>query len=213
MSKKLYEYIDPRRAQVILEHIGEGVDKKAKDLFMSGIFVQAERRNQNERVYPLQEITNAVTGVRKKLAEGQSILGELDHPEELSINLDRVSHVIVDMWMNGNDGHGKLKVLPTPTGEIARALLESGVILGVSSRGSGNVGDDGRVSDFDMITVDIVAQPSAPEAYPKSIYESLYNMRGGSTIMEIATAVSYKEPRADLHLQREIMKFIKELRK
>jgi len=184
-----------------------------KDLYMSGIFVQAEQKNQNERVYPLHEITNAVNSVKNRIAEGQSILGELDHPEELSINLDKVSHVITDMWMEGNDGYGKLKIVPTPSGMIAKSLLESGVILGVSSRGSGNVANNGFVSDFDMITVDIVAQPSAPNAYPKSIYESLYNMRGGAQIMEVARAVSHNESGSNRHLQREILSFIKELKK
>ncbi len=210
MSNSLYEYFDPQRAKMVVESLAGA---NGKDLYMSGIFVQAEQKNQNERVYPLHEITNAVNSVKNRIAEGQSILGELDHPEELSINLDKVSHVITDMWMEGNDGYGKLKIVPTPSGMIAKSLLESGVILGVSSRGSGNVANNGFVSDFDMITVDIVAQPSAPNAYPKSIYESLYNMRGGAQIMEVARAVSHNESGSNRHLQREILSFIKELKK
>lgn len=213
MSNKIYEYFDPKRAHIMLEHVGSSPEKKDRDLFMTGIFVQAEKRNQNERVYPIHEIANAVAGVTRRINDGQSVLGELDHPEELSINLDRVSHVITEMWMQGNDGYGKLKILPTPTGLIARSLLEAGVLLGVSSRGSGNVGNDGMVSDFDMITVDIVAQPSAPQAYPKSIYESLYNMRGGSRIMELSTAVALNESGADKFLHQEMLRFIKELKK
>lgn len=213
MSKQLFEYFDPKRAHIGIDYIGEGENRRDKDLCMSGIFVQAEQRNQNERVYPLNEIERAIQDVRERLQSGTSILGELDHPEELSVNLDRVSHVITDMWMEGNDGHGKLKILPTPCGQIARSLLEAGVMLGVSSRGSGNVGNDGMVSEFDMVTVDIVAQPSAPNAYPKSIYESLYNMKGGASIMEVATAVSQKEIGADIHLEKAVLSFIKELKK
>ena len=90
------------------------------------------------------------------------------------------------MMCNDANGMGKLKVIDTPMGNIAKALLKAGAKLGVSSRGSGNVNESGRVSDFDIVTVDIVAQPSAPDAYPKTIYESLFNMRGGSMIYDIA---------------------------
>jgi hypothetical protein len=211
MSNQLFEYFDPKRAGIVVEAL-DGKNGK-KDLYMSGIFVQAEQKNQNGRVYPLREINNAVVDVNRRVSEGESVMGELDHPEELSINLDRVSHVITEMWMQGNDGYGKLKIIATPCGQIAQSLLENGVRLGVSSRGSGNVAGNGFVSDFDMITVDIVAQPSAQNAFPKSIYESLYNMRGGSKVMEIAKAISHNETGADRHLQREILSFIKELRK
>lgn len=211
MSNSLYEYFDPARANIkIVEGIGNGGQK---ELFMEGIFVQAEQKNQNDRMYPQHEIEKAVAEVNSKIASGQSILGELDHPEELSINLDRVSHVITQMWMEGSNGYGKLKILPTPCGKIAESLLQSGVVLGVSSRGSGNVSDGGYVSDFDMITVDIVAQPSAPNAYPKTIYESLFNMKGGAKIMEVARAASLNERGADRHLQNQILSFITELRK
>jgi len=206
MSNQLYEYVTPDRSQVIVEKSQDG-----RDLYMKGIFVQADVRNQNQRVYPLHEITKAINTVNEKLKSGESVLGELDHPEELSINLDRVSHVITEMWMDGHDGHGKLKMLPTPCGNIARALVDSGVKLGVSSRGSGNVGHDGGVSDFDIVTVDLVAQPSAPSAYPQSIYESLYNMRGGARIVEAARD-AHIEPTAQKCLQKDILKFIQELK-
>ena len=119
--------------------------------------------------------------------------GELDHPEELQINLDRVSHIITEMSCDGSNGLGKLKVIDTPMGNIAKALLKAGAKLGVSSRGSGNVNESGRVSDFDIVTVDIVAQPSAPDAYPKTIYESLFNMRGGSMIYDIAKDYTHEK--------------------
>jgi hypothetical protein len=138
-------------------------------------------------------------------------MGELDHPEELSINLDRVAHLITEMWIDGADGYGKLKIVPTPMGNIVKTLLQSGAKLGVSSRGSGNVGDDGAVSDFEIITVDIVAQPSAPNAFPRTVYESLYNMKGGSRIMGTARE-ALTEAAAQRQLVKDIQRFIQELK-
>lgn len=208
MTAKLYEYRDYDSANVLLEKSGDG-----KDLYMKGIFVQAEVKNQNQRVYPFNEIANSIKMINERIKSGGGVPGELDHPEELSINLDRVSHIITEMWMEGNNGMGRLKLIQTtPCGAIAKSLLEANLKLGVSSRGSGNVGHDGKVSEFDMITVDIVAQPSAPDAYPKSIYESLFNMRGGQIIHGIAEGVAHGDKSADKHLQRELMRFIAELR-
>ena len=138
-------------------------------------------------------------------------MGELDHPEELSINLDRVSHLITEMWMDGADGYGKLKIVPTPMGNIISTLLKSGAKLGVSSRGSGNVGNDGAVSDFEIITVDIVAQPSAPNAFPRTIYESLYNMKGGSRVITTAKE-ALTEAAAQKQLVKDLQRFIQELK-
>jgi hypothetical protein len=179
---------------------------------MEGIFIQAEQKNQNQRVYPLNEIRQAVEAVNEKVHGGYSVLGELDHPEELTINLDRASHIITDMWMKGNDGFGKLKLLPTPMGKIAESMLKSGVKLGVSSRGSGNVDNSGHVSDFEIVTVDIVAQPSAPNAYPKAIYESLFNMRGGQQLFDTAKAASQKDTLAERLIHREVVNFINDLK-
>ena len=210
MSKNtLYEYMtfDKSRAQLLTEKNDMG----GKDLYMKGVFIQGDVRNQNQRVYPVQEIARAVNSITEKIANGDSVGGELDHPEELSINLDRVSHMITEMWMDGLDGYGKLKILNTPMGNIARTMLESGFKLGVSSRGSGNVGDDGRVSDFEIITVDIVAQPSAPNAYPRAIYESLYNMKGGARIVETAR-YAQTDRSAQRQTERDIVKLIRELK-
>ena len=150
-----------------------------KDLHMKGIFIQGGVKNANQRVYPVEEIGRAVTTLNEQIAEGYSVCGEVDHPEGLNINLDRVSHLITDMWMDGANGYGKLKILPTPMGDLVKTMLESGVKLGVSSRGSGDVDATGNVNGFEIITVDVVAQPSAPGAYPTPIYEHLMNERGG----------------------------------
>jgi hypothetical protein len=210
MSNKLYEYLSFDKAHVqLLEEDNRMTG--GKDLCMKGIFIQGDVRNQNQRVYPSREISRAVNTITEKLSGGQSVMGELDHPEELSINLDRVSHLITEMWMEGADGYGKLKIVPTPMGNIIKTLLQSGAKLGVSSRGSGNVGDNGDVSDFEIVTVDIVAQPSAPNAYPRTIYESLFNMKGGSRVVTTARE-ALTEAAAQKQLVKDLHRFIQELK-
>ena len=182
-----------------------------KSMFMEGIFVQGGVKNANQRVYPVSEITNAVNSVQAKIKEGFPVLGECDHPPELTVNVDRVSHIIENMWMDGPNGYGKLKIVPTPMGNIIRVLIESGATLGVSSRGSGEVDNNGNVSNYEIITVDIVAQPSAPDAYPKAIYEGLMNMNGGYETWKLAQDVQHDKG-AQKYLSKEIVKFIRELK-
>jgi hypothetical protein len=179
----LREHLTFDQAQVIVENANEG-----KDLYMKGICIQGGVRNANQRVYPVNEIGRAVKTLSEQIAGGYSVLGEVDHPEGLTVNLDRVSHMINEVWMDGPNGYGKMKILPTPMGGLVRTMLENGVKLGVSSRGSGNVSEDGQntVSDFEIITVDVVAQPSAPGAYPTPIYEHLMNTRGGYRAINVA---------------------------
>ena len=143
--KNLREHLTFDQAQIVLENANEG-----KDLYMKGICIQGDVRNANQRVYPVNEIGRAVKTLNDQCSNGFSVLGEVDHPEGLNINLDRVSHMITEMWMDGPNGYGKLKILPTPMGQLVRTMLENGVKLGVSSRGSGNVSEDGNnvVSDF-----------------------------------------------------------------
>ena len=179
---------------------------------MKGICIQGGVKNANQRVYPVSEIAKAVSKVSEQISGGQSVLGEVDHPEDLKINLDRVSHMISEMWMDGPNGYGKLKILPTPMGKLVETMLQSGVKLGVSSRGSGNVDEgSGNVHDFDIITVDVVAQPSAPNAYPTPIYEGLLNMNGGHQIFEVAQAVKH-DTKAQKYLKDGVVRLIKELK-
>jgi len=206
MALYLRENLTFDHANIVVESVSEG-DDKLKSLYMKGIFIQGGVKNANERIYPVNEIENAVHTLNKQINEGYSVLGEVDHPDDLKINLDRVSHMITHMWMDGPNGFGKLKILPTPMGDLVKKMLESGVKLGVSSRGSGNVNDmDGRVSDFEIITVDIVAQPSAPNAYPKAIYEGLQNMKYGHKVLEIA-----KEAQGNKQVQRFLAEEVKRL--
>ena len=187
-------------------------DGSGKDLFLEGIFIQGDVKNHNGRIYPANEIKSAVEDIMNRINQGYSVLGEADHPDDLTVNLDRVSHMIVNMYMNGSNGHGKLKILPTPMGQIVKTLLENQAKLGVSSRGSGNLGGNGYVSEFEIITVDVVANPSAPNAYPRPIYESLMNMTGGQRIHRLASESLY-ESKAEKKLERDILKFIGELNK
>ena len=143
----------------------------------------------------------------------RQVLGEVDHPDDLKINLDRVSHMITEMWMDGPNGYGKMKILPTPMGQLVKTMLESGVKLGVSSRGSGNMNEygSGEVSDFEIITVDVVAQPSAPGAYPTPIYEHLMNTKGGNMAKGLAAEVR-NDPKAQKFLKEALTNIIKDLK-
>ncbi len=182
-------------------------DQGGKSLYLKGICIQGDKRNQNQRVYPANEIARAVKTLNDQIAGGYSVLGEVDHPDDLRINLDRVCHMVTNMWMEGADGHGKLKILPTPMGELVKTMLQSGVKLGVSSRGSGDVDNDGMVKDFEIITVDVVAQPSAPGAYPTPIYEHLMNTRGGYNSLRIAKEVQ-GDPKAQKYIKESLLRII-----
>ena len=190
--------------------IVEGVE--GKNLYMKGICIQGGVKNANERVYPVSEIEQAVGTLNEQITGGYSVLGEVDHPDDLKVNLDRVSHMIIQVWMDGPNGCGKLKILPTPMGNLVRAMLDSGVKLGVSSRGSGNVNEaNGHVSDFEIVTVDVVAQPSAPGAYPTAIYEGLMNMKHGHKVLEIARDAG-KDNKVQRYLKSEVVRLIKDLK-
>ena len=192
------------QAQVVIESDANG----GKDLFMKGICIQGGVKNANQRVYPVNEIAEAVRKISDQVSGGYSVLGEVDHPDDLKVNLDRVSHMMTQMWMDGPNGYGKMKILPTPMGKLVETMLQSGVKLGVSSRGSGNVKEDGsgQVSDFEIITVDIVAQPSAPGAYPTPIYEHLMNTKGGLKAFNTA-----RDVKAEKYLKEQLINIIGKL--
>jgi hypothetical protein len=195
------------QAGIVTESANDG-----KDLYMKGICIQGGVKNANQRVYPVTEISNAVKQLNDQVSVGNSVLGEVDHPDDLKINLDRVSHMIESMWMDGPNGFGKLKILPTPMGQLVKTMLESNVKLGVSSRGSGEVNEStGNVAGFEIVTVDVVAQPSAPNAYPKAIYEGLLNMRNGHTVLEMAKEAS-GNAKVQKYLKDEVIRLIKDLK-
>ena len=203
----LREHLTFDQARMVTE-----TDNDGKDLFMKGICIQGGVKNANKRVYPVNEIQDAVSTLNEQINQGMSVLGEVDHPDDLKINLDRVSHMVTEMWMDGPNGYGKMKILPTPMGNLVKTMLESGVKLGVSSRGSGNVKESsGDVSEFEIVTIDVVAQPSAPDAYPTAIYEGLLNMRGGHRMLEVAAEVRENQ-KAQKYLKEGILRLIKDLK-
>ncbi len=200
----LAEHLSFDQAKIVLES-EEGKDGK-KSLHLNGICIQGDIRNANQRVYSSQEIGRAVKTLNEQISGGYSVLGEVDHPQDLKINLDRVSHMITKMWMDGPNGYGKLKILPTPMGQLVQTMLESGVKLGVSSRGSGEVDGSGNVQGFEIITVDVVAQPSAPGAYPTPVYEHLMNNTGGYQAYRIA-----QEVKGDAQAQKYLAESLKRI--
>ncbi len=157
--------------QVITE--GKGADKK---LYIEGVFLQSEIKNRNGRMYPFSVLDKEVSRYNEEYVKTSRALGELGHPDGPTVNLDRVSHRITSLRAEGNNFIGKAQILNTPNGNIAKALLEDGVKLGVSSRGMGSIDkreDVGVVMDDFMLATaaDIVADPSAPDAFVNGIME------------------------------------------
>ena len=208
MKTTLAEHLSFDQAKIVLERD----ETEGKTLHLSGICIQGDIRNANQRVYSSKEIDRAVKTLNEQISGGYSVLGEVDHPQDLRINLDRVSHMITKMWMDGPNGYGKMKILPTPMGNLVSTMIQAGVKLGVSSRGSGNVSEsgNGEVSDFEIITVDVVAQPSAPGAYPTPIYEHLMNARGGMKAYELAQATK-EDSKAQKYLKESLINIISRL--
>lgn len=156
--------------KTITENIGN-----SQHMYITGPFLQAVTRNRNGRVYP-QHIIEREVGKFQSLIESREAVGELSHPDSGEINPDRAAILITDLHMDGNLGMGKAKVLSTPCGKILESLLNDGVRMGVSSRGTGNLGKDNVVcEDFSLLTIDAVYMPSAQVAYSDAIYESIQN--------------------------------------
>jgi hypothetical protein len=156
-----------------IEYIVEGKDKEQ---YIKGIFMQSDIKNQNGRIYPYGVLQKQVKQFNKKFVKESRALGELGHPAGPAINLDRVSHIITELQEDGKNFIGKAKIMDTPNGKIVKNLLSSGVRLGVSSRGLGSVktnkkGVNEVQDDFILSTVDIVSDPSAPEAFVNGIME------------------------------------------
>ena len=159
-----------------LEYLTEEKNGK-RSHYIEGIFMQSEIENRNKRIYPKKTLEEAVKKYDESQVSKGRAVGELNHPEGPTINLDKVSHKIESLSWKGNNVIGKAKLLDTPMGSIAKALIEGGVKLGVSTRGMGSlVQKEGRNfvgPDFALAAVDIVQDPSAHEAYVESIYESV----------------------------------------
>ena len=193
----LREELSPEEANIV-ESVSEG-----KDYFLSGRMMIAEEKNGNGRIYQLQEMQQVVEKAMAQIQAGGPIMGQLNHPADLQINPYEVSHAITEMRMDGNAVVGKMKLLNTPAGNIVKGILEGGVRLGVSSRGTGSVGSDGRVSGFSFLTVDVVSTPSGPGCYPNLVREALETPK----IVTLAEAL-IDDSKAQKYFTKEMKKFL-----
>ena len=189
-----------------VEVITEAKDNGKKNYFIEGIFMQGDIKNRNGRIYPSKTLEAEMGRYQKEFIETKRALGELGHPDGPQINGDRVSHLITEMRRDGNDFYGKAKILSTPMGEIVKSLLDEGVKIGVSTRGLGSVkaGRDGVMEvqkDFHLSTVDIVTDPSAPNAFVNGIMENV------EYYYDIASA-NWRAQQAIVDIQEEVEKKI-----
>ena len=180
--------------------ITEGANGK-KDYFIEGVFMQADIKNRNGRVYPKAIMEKEVNRYKKEFVEKDRAFGELGHPEGPTINLDKVSHLIQSLDLEGKNYVGKAKVLSTPNGEIVKALINDGAKLGVSSRGLGSLEQKGDAqyvkNDFQLATAgDIVADPSAPEAFVEGIMEGVEWVYQNGILTQLQVEDMQKELRA-----------------
>lgn len=206
--------------KLITEHTTEVeyiVEGKNKQQYIKGVFLQSDIKNQNGRVYPYNVLKKQVRKFNENFVKKDRALGELGHPAGPTVNLDRVSHLITELYEDGKNFIGKAKVIDTPNGKIVKNLLESGVRLGVSSRGLGSVktnkqGVNEVQDDFVLATVDIVSDPSAPDAFVNGIMEgrefSLTGELEYDIRKEIKNTVSKRLDQKKLEL---FSKFIKNL--
>lgn len=172
--KLISEFNDYAVAPVIVEENEKG----EKEYFIEGVFMQSDIKNRNGRIYPEQVMKKEVDRYRKEFVEKDRAFGELGHPDGPTINLDKVSHMITKLEQDGKNFMGRAKILSTPNGQIVRNLINDGAKLGVSSRGLGSLETRGGAQvvkdDFQLATAaDIVADPSAPEAFVEGIMEGV----------------------------------------
>lgn len=203
-TQLLVEKLLPNEANIITESKNDG-----KDMWLSGTFMVAQEKNRNGRIYPLSEMANAVSSLNEQIIENNGVLGELDHPDNLVINYRNVSHVIKEAHMDGNKVICKALILDTPSGLIVKKVFEAGVRPAVSSRGAGSVNAEGIVEGFNIITVDIVVNPSAVGARPSLMYEAL-DSKLGNRVLTLAEQLQQDES-AQKYFEKEIKKFLYEL--
>ena len=199
----LIESLSPSVAMLVESQNG-------KDWYLDGIFIQAEKKNGNGRVYPKSVLIETIKTMSDKMTKGYNVLGELEHPETLTINLNNVSHVIQSLRWEGDNVLGRAKILDTPKGNIVKALMKEKIKLGVSSRGSGSTSYDNDITlveSFNLLTVDIVATPSAPEAFPTSLQESLHGIYNDPKIISLSEAL-LEDKAAQKYFDKEIRNFL-----
>ena len=200
--KLIAEYVDHK-----IEVLTEAKEDGGKNHFIEGIFMQSEQKNRNGRIYPRKIMEAAVDKYVTEQVKTKRAVGELNHPEGPTVNLDKVSHLIESLDWNGNDVIGKARILDTPNGQIVKGLLDGGVQLGVSTRGIGSLENKNGVmyvkDDFMLNTVDIVQDPSAPTAFVNGIMEGVEWVWNNGIVeaqeIEKMETEIMKAPRADLY--------------
>jgi len=214
--KLLTEFHAPQNFKTIIE---ESDTSKPRNYYIVGPMIVTDQRNNNGRIYKKQIIEREINTSFLSLVAENRAAGELGHPQSPDINLDRISHYITELVQDNNVWIGKAKVASTPCGEIVKALLNDGYKLGMSTRGLGDVDSYGDVNDdFQLITIDIVSDPSAPGCFVQGILENknyLINAQGKimeSAIDNLKESVE-KRPKKDveLYLSKAIKQFLKEL--
>lgn len=198
---------------ILIEENFNGVLTEAtadgKKTYLKGVFAEAEVKNQNGRVYDLKEMTREAEKAQSMADQGNHMLGECDHPHTLEIKLQNVSHKIVECYMQGNQMIAKAEVLEkTPSGAILKALIDSGIKPGVSTRASGAVMEStGRVAGFKLVTVDAVATPSCRNAVPMTLREHIEMYGRGHIVTDLSEAV-VNDPAAQKYFLEEMRKFV-----
>lgn len=202
----LIETYTAHEANVIVESYNNG-----KEVGLSGIFMQAEVKNRNGRIYKLHEMVSAVQSLNETIKSQGGVLAEADHPaNRLQSEIKTSAALITEVMMNGNNATGKMRILNTPCGLIVKEIIGSGFRPGVSSRGAGNVGTDGVVEGFVINSIDIVVTPSAQQAYPSTVYESLVESLHGKKALTLAEVVK-EDKDAQKYFIKEIHKFLSEM--
>jgi hypothetical protein len=201
--------------------IEEGNKDKPANIYVSGIYMVAEEKNRNNRIYSREEMAREVERYNQEFVKTNRALGELEHPNSANVSSERACHLITELKMDGNMVRGKSKILHTPLGEIMRSLVQDGVKMGMSSRALGTVEEKGGtnyVTNMKLITVDAVADPSAPGAFVNGILESKnFIIKQDGRYEEIYDTLEGKlstlpKKDVDLYLREHIIRFINNLK-
>lgn len=177
------------------EQINESISSNQGKLIVSGVMQRGNSFNQNQRKYPLDVLKREANKYKNTFVAESRALGELDHPESSVVNLGNVSHNVVDLWWDGSDLMGKIEILGTPSGNIAKELLKAGIRLGISSRGMGSVKElgEGKVvvaDDFEIVCWDLVSNPSTQGAFMDNLNENITQQKTNSRYARINTLIN-----------------------
>lgn len=218
MAKLLTEFVQFSDLSMITE--SDQTDTTKKHIKLEGVFIQAECKNKNGRIYPKTVLEREVNKYNEEYIKTNRAVGQLDHPDSPSMNLDRISHVIESLKMVDNDGYGTLRLIDTPMGKIAQTLVLEKILLGVSSRGVGNMEGDRVADSFLMITpADLVFENSAPKALVSAVLENKEWIMEGDKWVEVAVSTlqnsvdkKYSGHDINNYLQSRFREFIRSIK-